>query len=283
MNKLLALVLVSLHGAALAQTPAVNPMPDGSRDMYVGLGAQSSPRYDGAEQRKVNALPVLQIQWSNGIFISGMAAGMHLSGNPSMEYGPLLAVQPGRDANGVSSNVGGVDAGGLPTWGPPMSIRVSSDNPLNGMNDIKTRVLGGVFFNYYVAPEWRLTSSLMYGAGNERDGGKLDLGVQRLSAQIAAHHTLSLSAGATFVNSQYARAYFGVSGEEALRSGHQGYFPKGGLKDVHVGARWNWALSPSWMVTSYLQAARLQGDAKDSPLVRRPTNLTVSTALAYRF
>lgn len=283
MKKFFALALVSMHGAALAQTPAVNPMPDGSRDMYVGLGAQSGPRYEGAEKRKVSALPVLQIQWSNGIFVSGMAAGMHLSSQPSMEFGPMLAVQPGRDANGLSSNVGGVDTSGLPLFGPPAAIRTISTNPLDGMDDIKTRVLGGAFFNYYVAPEWRLTSNLLYGAGNDRDGGKLDLGVQRLSAHIAAHHTLSFSAGATFANRQYNRAYFGVSVAEAQRSGHLGYFPKGGLKDVHVGMRWNWALSPSWMVTSYLQAARLQGDAKDSPLVKRPTNVSVSTALAYRF
>ncbi|HWJ94967.1 MAG TPA: MipA/OmpV family protein [Telluria sp.] len=283
MNKLFALALVTLHGAAFAQTPAVNPMPDGSRDMYVGLGAQSAPRYEGAKSRKVNALPVLQIQWSNGIFVSGMAAGMHLSSQPSMEFGPMLALQAGRTASGLSSNVGGVDTSGLPTWGPPTLIRYVSDNPLDGMDDIKTRLLGGAFFNYYVAPEWRLTSSVLYGAGNDRNGGKLDLGVQRLSAQVAAHHTLSLSAGVTVANRQYNSAYFGVSSAEALRSGHLGYYPKGGLKDVHVGARWNWALSPSWMLTSYLQAARLQGDAKDSPLVQRPTNVTVSTALAYRF
>jgi outer membrane scaffolding protein for murein synthesis (MipA/OmpV family) len=37
------------------------------------------------------------------------------------------------------------------------------------------------------------------------------------------------------------------------------------------------------MLTSGIQAMRLLGDAKHSPLVERPTNLTVSTALAYRF
>ncbi len=57
----------------------------------------------------------------------------------------------------------------------------------------------------------------------------------------------------------------------------------GGLKDVHLGARWNWAWSPSWMLTSSVQATRLLGSARMSPLVERPNNLTVSTAIAYRF
>jgi outer membrane scaffolding protein for murein synthesis (MipA/OmpV family) len=37
------------------------------------------------------------------------------------------------------------------------------------------------------------------------------------------------------------------------------------------------------MLTSNLQAKRLLGDASHSPLTQRPTNLTVSTAFAYRF
>jgi outer membrane scaffolding protein for murein synthesis (MipA/OmpV family) len=55
------------------------------------------------------------------------------------------------------------------------------------------------------------------------------------------------------------------------------------VQDVHVGARWNWVLSPSWMLTSNLQAKRLLGDARLSPLTERSTNMTVSTAIAYRF
>jgi outer membrane scaffolding protein for murein synthesis (MipA/OmpV family) len=61
------------------------------------------------------------------------------------------------------------------------------------------------------------------------------------------------------------------------------YHPRGGLNDASIGARWNWALSPSWLVTSNLKASHLLGSAKDSPLVERPANLTVSSAIAYRF
>jgi outer membrane scaffolding protein for murein synthesis (MipA/OmpV family) len=37
------------------------------------------------------------------------------------------------------------------------------------------------------------------------------------------------------------------------------------------------------MLTSSLQAKRLLGSASHSPLTERSTNLTVSTAIAYRF
>jgi MipA family protein len=37
------------------------------------------------------------------------------------------------------------------------------------------------------------------------------------------------------------------------------------------------------MLTSNVQVTRLLGSARHSPLVERPTNLTVSTAIAFRF
>jgi len=285
MNKPLFLVLSAgllASGTALAQTPTLNLMPDGSRDMYVGLGVQSAPRYEGTGSRRVSALPVLQVQWSNGIFVSGMSAGMHLSSSPTVEYGPLLAIQPGRDESGAGLGPDGV---GSSTVAPlaPVQRTIIVNGRLAGMDEIGARLQAGAFYNTYLNPQWRLTSSLLFGAGREHDGARLDLGVQRLAFATGERHRVSLSAGVGFVNRQYNESYFGVTMAEASRSRFRAYAPGGGLQDVHVGARWNWTLSPSWMLTSNLQAKRLLGDAGKSPLTERSTNLTVSTAIAYRF
>jgi outer membrane scaffolding protein for murein synthesis (MipA/OmpV family) len=284
MNKLLFLVLSAgtlASGTALAQTPTLNLMPDGSRDMYVGLGVQSAPRYEGTGSRKLSALPLLQVQWSNGIFVSGMSAGMHLSSSPTVEYGPLLAIHPGRDESGSGMASDGVGATIAPL--APVERTIVLNGHLAGMDEIGARLQAGVFYNTYLNPQWRLTSSLLVGAGREHDGARLDLGVQRLAFAAGERHRVSLSAGVGFVNRQYNESYFGVTREEASRSRFRAYEPGGGLQDAHVGARWNWTLSPSWMLTSNLQAKRLLGDAGKSPLTERSTNLTVSTAIAYRF
>jgi outer membrane scaffolding protein for murein synthesis (MipA/OmpV family) len=257
-------------------------MPDGSRDMYVGLGLQSAPRYEGTGSRRVSALPVLQVEWSNGVFISGMSAGMHLSNSPTVEVGPLLAVLPGRDESGTGQVVGGVNNSLINTIGASDRAMVPTGR-LAGMDEIGARLQAGAFYNVYLNPQWRLTSSVLYGAGKDRDGLRLDLGVQRLAAVLGERHRVSVSAGVGIVNANYNDSYFGVSAEEAARSRFHAYRPGGGVQDVHVGARWNWVLSPSWMLTSNLQAKRLLGDARLSPLTERSTNLTVSTAVAYRF
>jgi len=287
MNKLLSLALTTgalagmLTGSlAHGQTPAVNPMPDGSRDMYAGLGVQSAPRYDGAGSRKVSALPVLQIEWSNGMFISGMSAGMHLSNKPTVEYGPLLAIHPGRDEDGTGKVVDGAYGFAGPVLGEKMML---AGGRLAGMDEIGARLQFGGFYNAYLNPQWRLTSSLLVGSGREHDGARLELGVQRLALLAGERHRVSLTAGLNIVNRQYNETYFGVTEAESARGRFPAYQPGGGLQDVHLGARWNWVLSPSWMLTSSLQAKRLLGDASHSPLTERSTNMTVSTAVAYRF
>jgi len=280
MNKFSALVLAVLSGSAAAQTPATNPMPDGSRDMYAGLGLVSAARYEGAEHSRRRALPLLQVQWSNGVFVSGMNAGMHLSQDPTLEYGPLAELQPRRDESGDSGGVDGLTARYSIV---AMPMAASSSNRLLGVSPVSTRLLGGGFLNYYLAPEWRLTSSLLYGAGNNRHGARVDLGLQRLALQVGAHHRVSVSAGLSFANADYNAAFFGVDEFDSLRSGKPVYRPGGGLKDGHLGLRWNWDLTPSWMLTTNLQVKRLAGDARRSPLVERPTNTAVSAAFAYRF
>jgi outer membrane scaffolding protein for murein synthesis (MipA/OmpV family) len=282
MNKLLFLALAVSCAASRAETPAANPMPDGSRDMYAGLGVQSAPRYDGTGSRRVAALPVLQVEWSNGIFVSGMSAGMHLSGSPTLEYGPLLAVLPGRNEDGTTAAVDGVGQAGFAP-APITAFQRATAERLGGMEDIGTRLQGGAFVNFYLDPQWRFTSSLLYGSGRDRNGARLELGVQRLAATLGDHHRVSLAAGLTAVNRNDNQTYFGVSATEALRSRFGFYQPGGGLQDVHANLRWNWSWTPSWMLTTNVQAKRLLGSASHSPLAERPSNLTVSTAIAYRF
>jgi outer membrane protein len=285
MEKLFVFALAAACGSACAQTPAVNRMPDGSRDLYLGLGALSAPRYEGARERRTAALPVLQFEWSNGIFISGMGAGMHLSSEPSVEFGPLVTLQPRRNESGSAAGIGGIDSAPAIIAQAPMRVTRSAlaDSRLDGMDTIGARLQPGGFFNLYLSPRLRLTNTWLYGSGNERKGATWSVGLQRVAADTGSHHSLSFTAGLTLVNRDYNGAFFGVTPAEAGRSGFPAYQPSGGLKDAHLGARWNWALAPSWIVTSGLQAARLLGSAKDSPLVERPANLTVSTALAYRF
>src|SRR5262249_15793644 len=151
------------------------------------VGVQSVPRYDGAHDNRTQALPVLQVQWSNGIFVSGTTLGWHLSSSPSLEFGPLLALAPRRDQDGLSLGVGSVSDGGggsrsniasVHPGGFVPHIATAGGNKLDGMDVVTRRVLYGGFLNYYLSPQLRLTNSLTYGAGPDRNGARLHTALQ---------------------------------------------------------------------------------------------------------
>ena len=283
MTRFLLLALACLPAVACAQTPAANRMPDGSRDLYVGLGAQAAPRYAGADSIDLRPLPVLQFAWSNGLFVSGASAGWHLSSSPTVEYGPLLAWQSARGADGDGGRVGDVTRGnGVADLAVARKVSTPPSR-LAGMDRVDARLLGGAFVNYYFTPDWRLTNNLLAGGGRERNGVVWRVGVQRLGIELGQHHTMALSAGVEVGNRAWNDTWSGVTDLEAERSGYAPYRAGAALRSVHVGARWNWALSPAWLLTSGVEVSRLVDVGAHSPLALRPAGVTASTALAWRF
>lgn len=193
MAKFTALILFCLGSAniASAQTPANNLMPDGSRDMYLGLGAVSQTRYEGSKDTRVSALPAVQMQWSNGIFVAGMSAGMHLSEQAGQEFGPLLTIEAGRSISGSGHGISCPRCDASPSI--TGSVAPANTNKLAGMDDINPRVLIGGFYNAQLASKLRLTNNLVFGGGNQRQGLRLNSDLRYSLDDFAAHHNVSIS------------------------------------------------------------------------------------------
>jgi MipA family protein len=141
--------------------------------------------------------------------------------------------------------------------------------------------LGG-FLITSLAPGFRISNQLYYGAGRHSNGLRHVLDVQHFTASLGARHRFSTTVGLTLANGDYQQSYFGLDAQAAQASGIRQYRIGAGLKDVHAQLRWNWILSPEWLVSSTLRVSRLQGDAARSPLVQRPAQVGLGAALAYR-
>ncbi len=328
MTKFVPLLLCALCGPCAAQTPANNLMPDGSHDMYVGLGGIDRPIYEGAVQRRKFFLPALQIQWSSGLFVAGQSLGLHLSQRPDIEYGPLLGYDAGRTASGAQQFLADFKLQGLevptiriaimriedlppdsplrnmpptdaaPTAAPPAppvasapsSFSVNLAQPIQGrrnrvlgMQGISPRILKGGFVNYYLNSNLRLTNNVLYGSGNDRHGVRWSIDLQQCMPEFAHRHAVSVSIGLTAVNRAYNLSTFGVTQGESYTSGNKPYAPGGGIKDVHSGVFWNWAINSAWLLSSGVSASELTAGAASSPLVERRFNLGMSSFLAYRY
>lgn len=254
MNKLSPFILLlAACGPALADNTAGLPMPDGSRDMYVGMALATRTGAEQGEHGAVVLRPLLQVQWSNGIFLSGVGvAGMHLSATAGVEYGPLLAASNGRD--------------------PGDGRRLRGTHAVKGSPDV------GGFYHYDLGGDTRVLSSVLY--DTSAHGLRGQVGVQKTWDALAPHHTLSLSAGVALAGDPVVRELYEVS---AAKGGARDYRPSGGVTAINVGANWNWALSSKWLLGSSVSATRLGPAVADSPIVERRNLITWSSGLAYRF
>ncbi len=255
--KKLYLIVLCVSSPCFAQTANTATMPDGSRDAYVGLGLVSTPVVrDKTSSRETLLVPLLQVNWSNGIFVSGLnTVGMQLSGTPGMEYGPVMYRQQWR--------------------GPGNYQNVA------GSEDVKDSFNVGGFFNYSLGQKTRFISGLF--TTTDAPGLLLDVGIQKTMPSFAPHHTVVLSAGARFADRAYAQHYYGISANNSTSDTVKNYAPTGGLVNLSAGLKWNWALSASWRISTNASVIQYAPMAADSPLNSERSVVSIGSGLAYRF
>ncbi len=98
----------SLHGIATAgdDTPVSQGFFDGEWRTSLGIGAASLPRYEGSDQQRWRALPLIDIRY--GRFFLGIGGlGVDLSTVENLQFGPRLSYRTGRDA-GDSAHLQGL-------------------------------------------------------------------------------------------------------------------------------------------------------------------------------
>ena len=257
---LLAACLTSTAPAAFAQAfDAVRlfgAAPTEGRGT-VGLAAIFGHEYQGSDERRTMAVPLLDYRWANGWFAgTSNGIGYDFSSNPYMNYGLRLTADLGRKENRSAA--------------------------LKGMGDIDAKAEVGGFFNYAVSPDMVLTSSLRYGSGNAKKNLLLDLGAA-YSTTLSPGWRLGLGVAATYINADAMQGNFGVDAAQSARSGYAVYAPKAGIRDVRASASLTYQLSARMAITTAVSASSLQGDAKHSPLTREANGVSGVLALSYGF
>jgi outer membrane scaffolding protein for murein synthesis (MipA/OmpV family) len=257
---LLAASILAAAGAAQAQAFDVVRMygdPTGDGAGTAGLAALFGYRYRGSDERRASVLPAFEYRWKNGWFVGTTnGIGFKFNSDPSMQYGVRVTADFGRSE--------------------------SRSPVLAGMGDIKARPEIGGFFNLYLSRDFNLSSTLRYGSGNDRRGAQLDLGAH-YGVQLAPQWRTSLGVSATLANGAYMQSRFGVTPAQAQNSQNPVYDAGAGVRDVRVSASVTHFINAEWSLTAGLSASSLQGDAKDSPIVRERTPITGLVALGFRF
>lgn len=257
---LLGAGLLCIAGAAQAQAfDAVRlyAIPLGDGQGLAGLAVIAGHEYLGSDERKTSLFPALSYQWKNGWFAgTDNGVGYKFDSPSNMQYGLRVTLDLGRDENDAVA--------------------------LAGMGDIDMRPEIGGFFNYFITPEWFLTTSFRYGAGNDRNGSQTDVGMG-WSTQLAPQWRGAVGVGATYVNSKYMQAFYGVTPVQSTASGYAVYTPGAGWRDARATASLTYFFNAEWSLTAAATVRWLQDQVKASPIVTETMPVSGVVALGYTF
>ncbi len=266
-----AAFLLALPLAAAAQQPPAQrpgspagPAPKKDWDIRIGGAAFYQPKYEGSDQYKASALPLLMINYRDLVFLRGTTLGVNaftaqgVRPGDKLQIGPLLNYRFGRDE--------------------------SDSDDLRGMGDIDGAVELGGFVNYGFGP-WSAGLTVLRDVSDSHDG---------LTAKFSGGHRLPLGPKwmlrseffATWADENYNKAFFGVTAAQSARSGLRQYQPDGGFKDAGVTLDLDYRLTEKWSLTGRAGYKRLLGDVADSPLVKdrgTPNQLSTGVFVGYRF
>lgn len=236
----------------LAAPVAAQQRPPVTLSFDLGLGIKSLPEYEGSDQEKTEAWPIFR---SFGVSVGGQDQGT--GGVPQgFSYGSSFVL---------------IDK--LKTGSTALA-------PLRGLDPVDSGVEAGLRVSYRTGPV------RVYGAARKAIRGHRgvtgEVGVSLIS-HPAENWTLTSSLEAQYGDSKFMEAYFGISPEEAARSGHSEHDVDGGIKAHALSIEARYDVNPDWAVLGRLQAKRLVGDAADSPVTRDREQLWVGLGVVRSF
>ncbi len=249
---------IAVSHLALAQ-----PAPDDAWHASVGMGLISQPKYPGSSETRMGAMPAFNV--TKGRWQLGALPGATLSVGASYT---LVQDGPWRFALGAGTGIGSprtAGAGAQPS----------------GLGDIKATTLGTISGSYTEGAVIASTSVITDIGGNQQ-GTRALLDVA-FKANPADKWTLTVGPGISWMDSQYAQTYYGVTAAQSASSGNSTYKASAGINAVRLGVGADYEISREWSVGAKLSAAKLQGDAANSPAVGKGTQTSYGIFANYRF
>jgi outer membrane protein len=147
---------------------------------------------------------------------------------------------------------------------------------------VKTTIEVGAFAEANVLDQFRVRADLRKGV-NGHEGLVGSLGADQIWRD-GDRYAVSVGPRLLYSDSNYQRAYFGVTPEAALASGLPAYRPDGGFHAVAAAAGLNYALGGPLGLFGYARYERLIGDAANSPVVEElgsRNQMSVGLGLSY--
>jgi MipA family protein len=222
----------------------------------VGAGLEESARYPGASTDRMHPVPLVSLDYGGRLFIGPLGIGVAALRWNGFRAGPVLGFERGRN---------------------------ESDDPrLAGLGDIPTSITAGVFAGYAYGP-LAISATARQAVSHSSNGLSGLLQVDWRCAFPGVRTLVTAGPDLEFGDGNFERAWFGVSPNQSFTSGLPVYAPRGGINRVGLHAAVTHRVSRHILLRFFARLSDITGDAAESPIVERRSQISVGAGIAYHF
>lgn len=249
----LAMAIAGSTALAAGNLLLLDPPPE--RDTFaLGGSVWNLPTYPGSRQRDTYVLPAIDWYAHNGLFVStDNGVGWNLSTSKDWQAGVRLWPQFGRSRK---------------------------DGPA-GVSPIGWRVQPQAFANLMLGDVALLQSGVLYGAGRDRNGLQVELGIT--SGIPLGDSLIGVGLSTTWANAAWRDSYFGVSAADAKASGLPAFAAGSGMLDTALTLSVEHKFNAQWKISGQLVLSRFSASVARSPLVQERREQQGQLTLWYAF
>jgi MipA family protein len=236
---------------AVAQDAPDKNEPD-KNYISIGLGGGYAPDYTGSDDYGPGPFPSVEIGYEGFVLrSSGIGIAADLIPSEIVEFGPIIRQGAGRDRSVKDSKVKR-----LPKINTELEVGVflGTGVPLSVLG-LDTKSIVGANLEY------------VKGLNGGHEGSSFS-GSLALVTPLSEEFSIVTSVSTTYIDDDYAKAFYGISAAGSAASGLNAYTAKGGFSDVGVGLAANYQWSEAWAIGASVGYTRIIGDAAKSPVVK---------------
>jgi len=211
--------------------------------VVLGIGPAMEPEYEGSDTFRVTALPILEVNWRDEVFLSADdGLGWNALKTRNFRIGPVLTYYLGS------------------------SDYIGTHNRPTGINEIDSGFQAGAF-SEFAFDHVKLDAKALYAIYGGTEGLTINMGAS-YGSRIEKDWAIIIRADTTWLNDNEMQSYFGVNSKEASNNSlYSEYSPGMGFKDIGLGMDLTYEVSKTWSVLGRAKFSYLLSEAADSPLI----------------
>ena len=154
---------------------------------------------------------------------------------------------------------------------------------LDGLLNIDEAFEVGSYLSYQLTNQWEINISGLFDVSDTHEGWIANLSVSHEYMIPNTPITMTTLAGVDYADKNYNNTYFGVKPSTNGIPDQSSFILGSGFNSATFGTTFSYASSENTTLIGLISATQIIGDAKNSPIIKEDTLITVGLGAAYTF